>query len=495
MQLKRGSGILLHITSLPSPYGIGTLGREAYRFIDFLHRSGQRYWQMLPLGPTSVGDSPYQSFSSYAGNPYFIDLDLLAEEGLLQKEEIEAVFWGDDPGTVDYGTLYSNREPLLRKAFLRHRRNPNEDWLLFRQRNRHWLRDYSLFMALKVHFSMASWLDWDEQDIRLRRPEAMKRYRTKLAEEIEFQEFLQFCFAAQWEELKAYGKRRGIDLIGDLPIYVSLDSADVWTYPEGFQLDEQSHPLEVGGVPPDYFSATGQLWGNPLYNWEAMATDGYEWWMKRIAATAKKYDVIRIDHFRGLESYWSVPYGEPNAIKGRWTKGPGMTFVSRVKERFPHTLFIAEDLGILTEEVHQFLSDSGFPGMRVLQFAFDSGEDCCHLPHTYPENCIVYTGTHDNNTLKGWLNEAGAAAFTFARAYFRLDGTEDPVWRIIRNAMASVADLCIVPVQDYLGLSKTARMNTPSTMEGNWQWRLLPGRLTDTMADEILDLAVTYKRR
>lgn len=492
---ERSSGILLHISSLPSPHGIGTLGAEAFRFVEFLRAAGQRYWQMLPLGPTGVGDSPYQSFSSYAGNPYFIDLDLLAADGLLMPEEIAAVPWGSDPASVDFGALYEHREALLRTAFLRHRSRPEATWLLFQEQNRHWLPEYALFMALKKHFSMAAWTEWSDRAIRLREAAALERYRALLRDEIEFHTFLQFMFAAQWDALKDHAKRNGIELIGDLPIYVSLDSADVWTAPEGFCLDGEGQPLAVGGVPPDYFSATGQLWGNPLYDWTAMAVDGYEWWMRRVAATARRYDMIRIDHFRGFESYWSVPAGETTAVQGKWVKGPGMAFLSRMKERFPHTRFIAEDLGILTPEVEELVRASGFPGMRVLQFACDSGDDCCHLPHTYVENCIVYTGTHDNNTLRGWLAEAGPSAASFARAYFRLDGTEDPVWRMIRRAMASVADLCIVPMQDFLGLPADARMNTPSTLGGNWRWRLLPGQWTDALAAEILALTATYERR
>ncbi len=495
--MQRSSGILLPVFSLPSPYGIGTFGREAYNFIDFLQAAGQKYWQMLPLGPTGFGDSPYQSFSAYGGNPYFIDLDILIEEGLLDRDEVEGIFWGENPAKVDYGTLYSQRELLLRKAFSRFRLEGGwgESFEAFCRANAGWLEDYTLYMALKKHFDMKPWQEWEDEDIRLRRPDAIKKYTEFLRDDVRYHLFSQFLFFSQWNALRAYGKEKGIGFIGDLPIYVSMDSADAWASPAFLQIDGEGKPLGVAGVPPDYFSATGQLWGNPLYDWDAMKQDGYSWWMRRIAVSAGMFDIIRLDHFRGLESYWSVPRDEDTAVKGKWLPGPGMDFIEKLKRQFPGLDIIAEDLGLLTEEVHKLLADSGFPGMKVLQFAFGSGNDCDYLPHKFNPNSVVYTGTHDNTTVRGWLEEeASEGERIYAEKYFGLSWEEGKNWGFIRGAMGSVANLCVVQMQDYLNLPNSARINTPATLGGNWQWRLTEGQATAELAGRISQMTGLYGR-
>ncbi len=490
---KRRSGILLHISSLPGPYGIGTLGREAYRFARQLQAAGQRCWQVLPLGPTSFQDSPYQSFSTYAGNPYFIDLEQLVEEGLLRKEELSAIDWGDTPRYVDYGKIYENRFAVLRRAFDRGYAAAKGEVEAFAAENR-WLGDYALFMALKGRFGMRSWMDWPDEDIRLRRPEALKRYTALLEEEIRFYQYLQYLFFRQWRALKAYVNGLGISLIGDLPIYVAMDSADVWTEPEFFQLDEHCVPTEVSGVPPDYFNEDGQLWGNPLYDYDRMAADGYGWWIRRLEGASRLFDVVRIDHFRGLESYWAVPYGEKTAKNGRWRKGPGMALVGVLTGWFPQLRMIAEDLGFLTPEVRQLLSDSGLPGMKVLQFAFDPREPSSYLPHTYDRRCVCYAGTHDNETLCQWEECAPEESLAFAREYLGLGEEQRLNWGILRAGMASVADTFIAPLQDYLELGPEGRMNEPGTSQGNWRWRLLSGELSEALIERIARMTRLYGR-
>nr|WP_326185706.1 4-alpha-glucanotransferase [uncultured Oscillibacter sp.] len=492
--MKRSSGILMPVSSLPSPYGIGTLGRAAREFVDFLAAAGQSWWQMLPVGPTSYGDSPYQSFSAYAGNPYFIDLDYLREDGLLERAEIEAVRWGGDPGRVDYAAIYENRFSLLRKAADRGWERDAEKVAAFAEKNREWLPDYALFMALKRHFGMTAWTAWPDREIRLRRPGAVARYRETLAADIRLFTYIQYLFFRQWEALRAYAHEQGVGIIGDLPIYVSMDSADVWADPRSFQLDENNVPREVAGVPPDYFSADGQLWGNPLYDWEAMGRDGYRWWIRRIGGAARLYDILRIDHFRGLESYWAVPYGETTAKIGRWVKGPGMDLLRVLTARFPNIQFIAEDLGYLTPEVQKLLRDSGFPGMKVLEFAFDSREPSNYLPHTYTPHCVCYAGTHDNATLMGWKDEADPADIAMARRYLGLNEEEGFHWGVLRGGMSSVSDLFMAQMQDYLGLGSDSRMNTPGTLGGNWQWRMLPGQITEELTRHIAEMTSLYGR-
>ena len=491
--MDRASGILLPIFALPSPYGIGTLGREAYAFARFLKAAGQKYWQLLPLGPTSYGDSPYQSFSSFAGNPYFIDLEALVEDGLLTRDELEAADWGGDPRRVDYGKIYNARFPILRKAFQRGYPRDREKVDVFARENQ-WLPNYALYMAVKNHFGMKSWLDWPDADIRLRRPAAVARYREELKEDVAFFSYLQYIFFRQWEALRTYIHSLGIQLIGDLPIYVAMDSADVWAEPEFFQLGEDGRPTEVSGVPPDYFTADGQLWGNPLYDYDAMQKDGFGWWIRRVAGAGRLFDVIRIDHFRGLESYWAVPYGSPTAKNGHWRKGPGMALVGALTAWFHDLRFIAEDLGFLTPAVHELLDDSGLPGMKVLEFAFDTREPSNYLPHTYSRNCVCYVGTHDNETVMQWRETADKANVTMARKYLGLSDAEGFHWGMIRGGMSSVADTFVVQMQDCLGLGAEGRMNTPGNPSGNWQWRMLPGEASPALAKKLYQYAKLYGR-
>ena len=489
----RASGILLHISSLPSPYGIGTLGKAAYEFADFLYEAGQHYWQILPLGPTSYGDSPYQSFSTHAGNPYFIDLDLLVEEGLLEQAELDAIDWSCSQERVDYGFQFSVRYPLLQKAFQRgwdkYEREIND----FRRENP-WLQDYSLFMALKRSRDMACWDTWPEE-IRLRHQGAADSYATVLAEDMNFFIFLQFLFYRQWDALHAYLREKNIEIIGDIPIYVPYDSCDVWANPQMFQLDENGKPTGVAGCPPDSFSADGQLWGNPLYDWEKMRNDGFGWWKERVAGAARLYDVIRIDHFRGLESYWCVPYGDDTAKNGHWVKGPDHDFIYTLHYAFPGLRLIAEDLGFLTPEVIQLQKDSGFPGMKVLEFAFDPREPSNYLPHRYERNCICYSGTHDNETLAQWLEGQNEETLSYVAEYLGVDRSADLRWAILRAGMASVADTFIAQIQDYLGLGAEARMNAPGLVTTqNWTWRMAPDALTPALSEKLRKLSELYER-
>ena len=492
--MKRSCGILLPVFSLPSPYGIGTLGQAAYDFVDFLRQARQSWWQILPLGPTGYGDSPYQSFSAYAGNPYFIDLDLLRRDGLLTAQEIASLAWGSDPSRVDYAALYENRFVLLQKAAERGWARDREEVQLFTRQNAHWLPDYALYMAVKRHFGEKPWTQWPDDAIRLRRPEAMTRYRQELADEIRVFTYCQFLFFRQWNALRAYAHEQGVGIIGDLPIYVSMDSADVWAEPAFFQLDSNGYPTETAGVPPDCFSRDGQLWGNPLYRWEAMKADGYGWWIRRVDGAAKLYDMLRIDHFRGFESYWAVPCGAATAKNGRWVKGPGMDLVQVLRGWFPQVPFIAEDLGFLTPEVRELLADAGLPGMKVLEFAFDSREPSSYLPHLYTPHCVCYTGTHDNAPLLAWKEEADPDDLALAVQYLGLNEEEGFHWGVLRGGMSSVAELFMAQMQDYLGLGAESRINTPGEPVGNWQWRLHPGQLTAALSRRMAHMARLYGR-
>ena len=466
--MNRCSGILMPVFSLPSPYGIGTLGKAAYDFADFLHAAGQRCWQMLPLGPTSYGDSPYQSFSTYAGNPYFIDLDMLIEDGLLEKSEVQEQNWGTEPRYVDYGKIYESRFAVLQKAKDRGWVRDQAEVAAFQAENSRWLPDYALYMACKRHFGMRSWTEWEDADIRLRKsPEVLERYRTLLREDVELFTYLQFLFFRQWNKLRDYLHGLDIQVIGDLPIYVAMDSADVWAEPESFQLDDQCVPTEVSGVPPDYFSAEGQLWGNPLYAWDRMQADGFGWWIRRVDGASKLYDVIRIDHFRGFEAYWAVPYGETTAKNGHWVKGPGMSLVGVLTGWFPQLRFIAEDLGYPTPGVQQLLQDSGLPGMKVLEFAFDSRDTSSYLPHSYTENCVCYTGTHDNDTALGWYAGASDKEKAFAKTYLGAEDGESARRALLRVGQTSQASLFVAQMQDYLGLGAEGRMNAPGSASGS----------------------------
>ena len=493
--MNRSAGILLPLSSLPSKYGIGCFSKSAYEFVDWLKGAGQSYWQILPLGPTSYGDSPYQSFSTFAGNPYFISLEALIEEGVLTEEECDAVDFGRKERDIDYEKLYLGRYPLLRKAYERSCIHENQDYRNFVAENNWWLSDYALFMAVKDRFDGAAWTRWAE-DIRLRWGNAMDYYRRELYFDIEFQQYLQYQFYRQWNQLKTYANERGIQLIGDIPIYVAFDSADTWSAPEMFRFNDALEPIDVAGCPPDGFSQTGQLWGNPLYDWEYHKKTGYDWWIRRIEHCFRLYDVVRIDHFRGFDEYYAVPYGEKTAVHGKWMPGPGIELFRTLEEKIGRKRIIAEDLGFLTPSVIQLLKESGFPGMKVLQFAFDSREDSNYLPHTYTRNCVVYTGTHDNDTTKGWYHTAAGSTRQFAKEYMykpRLD--EDTLaGDFIAMAMGSAADLCIVPMQDYLGLGSDARINTPSTLGGNWEWRMKPGEPDEGTVREMERMTKIYGR-
>lgn len=492
--MERSSGILMPVFSLPSPYGIGSFGRAAYEFIDFLKASGQRYWQILPLNPTGYGDSPYQCFSAFAGNPYFIDLDLLIDDGLLTREQVEGYDFGTDRERVDYGKLYLNRFKLLAAAKQKGYERDSAEISAFLKENASWLEDYLLFTALKQYFGMEPWHKWPDKKAVHRNADTLKRYKHLLRDELELLLYTQFLFFRQWQALREYAHKQGVFLIGDLPIYVSYDSADVWASPEQFLLDTDGTPSLVAGVPPDAFSSDGQLWGNPIYRWEKMEQEGFSWWLDRIEGASKLYDVIRIDHFRGLESYWAVPYGETTAKNGSWQPGPGINFISAVKKAFPDLPIIAEDLGVLTDEVNLLLHRSGFPGMRVLEFAFDSDEANNYLPHNYIRSCVCYTGTHDNAPVAGWLCEIDEKTLNFAKKYLALNAVEGESFGVIRGGMGSVADLFIAQMQDYLNLGIVSRINTPGTSENNWQWRLLPGMLTDELSKRILSLTRMFGR-
>lgn len=485
--MTRSSGILLHISSLPSPYGIGNLGQAARDFADFLQEARQRYWQILPITPTGYGDSPYQSSSTFAGNPYLLDPEAFLREGLLTAAELEGS-WGDDPEQTDFGLMYEKRLPVLRKAYERAELTPAFEE--FCQKEREWLDDYALFMALKAHFGGGPWLDW-EPDIRLRRPKAMAAWREALAEEIRFHQWLQFQFDRQWQALRDYAHSRGIQIIGDVPIYVPLDSADVWSRPEDFQLKRNRRPRVVAGCPPDAFTRDGQYWGNPIYRWDRMEQDGFSWWLRRIGAAARCFDVIRIDHFRGIESYWSIPAHHKTARHGQWVKGPGMALVGAIVEAYPNTRFIAEDLGYLTPEVQRLVEQSGFPGMKVLEFAFDSREESNYLPHTYGTHCVCYTGTHDNPPLRQWYEESSGQDLDreYARRYMGLSDGEDFCQAMIELGMESKADLFICQMQDYLGLGGESRMNEPGSLKPqNWRWRMKEGAASQQLAKEIAAL-------
>lgn len=491
----RTGGILFPISSLPSPYGIGSFSKSAYEFVDQLKRAGQKYWQILPLGPTGYGDSPYQSFSAFAGNPYFIDLDTLAQEGLLEREEYVHCDFGSRPDQIDYKKLYENRFPLLWKAFQRSDFCREEEFGTFRENNREWLEDYSLFMAVKNCFDGKSWTEWDDE-IRMRDGEALEAYRNTCREQADFYQFLQYKFYQQWDRVKTYANEQGIGIIGDIPIYVALDSADSWAHPELFQFDENHMPVRVAGCPPDAFSADGQLWGNPLYNWDYHENTHYMWWKKRIAHCMKLYDVVRVDHFRGFDEYYSIPYGARTAAEGRWMPGPGMKLFRSLKAELGDTPIIAEDLGYLTESVEALVRDSGYPGMKVMEFAFDPREAGDYMPYNYNRNCVVYTGTHDNQTLRGWFKELSEADRALAADYLNIDPEHpgDFHWDFIRLTLGCVADTAIVAMQDYLGLGAEARMNQPSTLGKNWRWRLVPGQFTEELLEKINRMMKVFGR-
>lgn len=492
----RANGILLPISSLPSDYGIGCFDRAAYDFVDTLKAAGQKYWQILPLGPTGYGDSPYQSFSTFAGNPYFISLEALMQQGFLTKDECDAVDFIGHPEYVEYEKLFQGRFRLLERSFERSNIRGSIEFHQFVEKNADWLDDYALFMAIKDEKKGVSFIEW-EKEIRLRKPEAVRAYREKLENRICFYQYLQYEFSRQWTDLKTYANERGVQIIGDIPIYVAADSADAWANPELFQFTEDLIPKAVAGCPPDGFSAEGQLWGNPLYDWQKHKETNYDWWIHRIQNISKWYDLIRIDHFRGFDEYYSIPYGQKNAIGGHWEKGPGIEIFQVLKEKLGSLNIIAEDLGFLTDSVKQLLKDTAFPGMKVLQFAFDTREESDYMPHNYAKNCVVYTGTHDNETTKGWFEHLPEWDKKVALKYLNLQdetNNEKLTWHLICTAMRSVADLCIIPAQDFLLLGDEARINTPSTLGDNWKWRMKKEAFTPELIQKIYDMTKIYSR-
>ena len=499
--MNRTSGVLLSVTSLPSKYGIGCFDQAAYDFVDWLEKAGQTYWQILPLGATSHAgafDSPYQAYSAFAGNPYFISLDALVEEGVLSGYECVEADFGSDPQHVDYQALYENRLKLLHKAYERSEIYKNEAYQQFCKENFWWLDDYALFMAVKNFFGGANWNQWPN-DIRMHYGFALNYYREKLYFDVEFQKYLQFKFYEQWSKLKKYANDKNIQIVGDMPIYVSPDGSDVWAQPEMFQLDENNMPTQIAGCPPDNFSADGQVWGNPLYRWDYHKATGYHWWVTRMWYSYKLYDVVRIDHFRGFDEYFAIPAGSDSAKDGHWEQGPGMDLFNTLRASLGERGVIAEDLGLMTDGVRRLVRDSGYPNMKVLQFAFDradigGGND--YLPHNYNNNCVVYTGTHDNETINGWFMGLSKEDKTFVRDYLGDHDTANK-WmykQLIAMTMRSAAKMCIIPAQDWLGLDNSSRMNVPGTVDVNWSWRLLPGQITDQLAEEILIITKRFGR-
>jgi 4-alpha-glucanotransferase len=493
--LERGAGILLHISSLPSPYGIGTFGEEAYKFADQLSRSGQKYWQVLPLGPTSYGDSPYSSFSAFAGNPYFIDIDTLIEEGLLEKTDVECIRWVYDEDLVDFGNMYYYRFSVLRKAFENSKHAGTKEYNAFLQKNKAWLDDYALYMACKNHFDNVSWQKWDE-DIKRRKPEAMAKYKKLLAEDIEFWKFLQFKFFEQWNKLKEYTNKLKISIIGDIPIYVALDSADVWANTSMFQMDKDLNPKSVAGVPPDMFSALGQRWGNPLYDWKKMEADDFKWWRMRMSHSADLYDIIRIDHFLGMVKYYSIPAEYEDAVKGEYILGPGMKLVKAINEAVGDKKIIAEDLGVEMPEAVEVLEKSGYPGMKVIEFAFDGDRKNSHLPYFWKKNSVIYGGTHDNDTLIGYYSQKQDWELGYVREFLRVrnNSLDELVDELFRLAYMSVADVVIFQMQDVLKVGNRGRMNLPSSMGTNWRWRMSKDQFNDNHIERLRYLCDIYYR-
>ncbi len=493
--MARVSGVLMPITSLPSPYGIGTIGKEARKFADFLKKAGQSIWQILPVGPTSYGDSPYQSFSTYAGNPYMIDLDTLVKEGLLTKRQINKFYWGENDEEIDYGAIYYSRFKVLKLAYDKYiELGDVKAFNSFKRKNANWVKDYALYMAVKKSFDNKAWPEWEDEEIRLRDEKAISRYTRKFKDEIDFWKWIQFEFYKQWEDFRAYVNGLGIKLLGDMPIYVAMDSADTWANPEVFWLDEERKPVCVAGCPPDYFSATGQLWGNPLYNWDYLKSTDYKWWMDRIAAADKLFDITRIDHFRAFDTYYAIPFGSENAINGEWKNGPGIDFFNVMRATLGDIEIVAEDLGELFDSVKRLLEESGYPGMKVLEFAFADDETNAFLPHNFTNNCVVYTGTHDNDTVMGWYSGIKGWEKEHCDKYLNIQPGDEINWKFIEEAYKSVADYAIIQMQDILGLGTEARINIPSTLGGNWAWRIRKDAITKDITKRLYNLSKTYSR-
>lgn len=506
MKFPRASGVLLHPTSLPSKYGIGDFGDEAYKFIDFLVEAKQTYWQVLPLGQTGYGDSPYQCFSAFAGNIYLISPENLVKDGFLSAEDLESAPEFAE-GKVDFGKMIDYKLPLLRKAFENFRVTSDastvEAFHRFCRQNGFWLEDYTLFRAIKFNQDQKSWQEWDE-DLKLRKPEALENARRELDDEIFAQKFYQFAFFRQWNELKNYANEHDMRIVGDVPIFVALDSADVWCNPQEFKLNADGSPTVVAGVPPDYFSATGQLWGNPIYDWNTMRQNGFRWWIARIYATLQLFDVVRVDHFRGFAAAWEVPGGDETAVNGEWVNVPGKELFTAIKNALGKLPFWAEDLGVITPDVEELRDGFGFPGMRILQFAFGGAASNLDLPHNYIQNCVAYTGTHDNDTTVGWFHSHTGEGSTrddssirreqnYCMQYLNTDGKEIH-WDMIRAVWASVADSAVAPMQDLLGLGNEARMNLPASTTGNWYWQARTGDFSDEIAARLRELTEIYGR-
>lgn len=490
---NRSSGILMHISSLPGEYGIGDFGHHAYKFVDFLWAAGQKNWQILPLGTTSFGDSPYQSFSAFAGNPYFIDLDELIEEGYISKKEVEKLSFGNDDESVNYGLLYKNKMLALKIAFANAKDKIDRDLEIFYKENYAWLRDFALFMSIKADHDNVTWLKWGKE---------FQKYNSKTVldfekdnkDEILFWVFTQYFFTKQWQKLKKYANTRNIKIIGDLPIYVSTDSADVWISPHLYNLDKNFKPITVAGAPPDAFTSKGQLWGNPIYKWDLMEKDDYKWWIKRIEYSFKLFDTLRIDHFIGFEYYWEVKYGAKDASGGRWSDGPSIKLFEKIKEELGDLDIIVEDLGITSKATEELIRKTGFPNMKVLQFGFDPSGESEHLPHTYTKNMVAYTGTHDNLPIMAWFEDAKKSEFEYAVKYLKLNYDEGLNWGMIRGIWSSCAKLAIAPMQDFLGLGEFSRMNLPATIGENWTWRVREEDLTKELAERIKNITEIYWR-
>lgn len=493
---KRQSGVLMHISSLPGKYGIGSFGQSAYDFVDFLVRTKQRYWQILPLGTTSYGDSPYQSFSAFAGNTYFIDFDILIKEGLLNEADVKGADFGDDPRKVDYAKIFDARRPIMEKAVARFLKADDlSDYESFVEQNAAWLEVFAEYMAIKEHFDNLAWTEWPDEAIRRRDAASLASYREKLADKLTYHRVTQYLFFKQWLRLKAYANEHHIEIVGDMPIYVAADSADVWAQPHFFKTDAVGKPTCVAGCPPDEFSETGQLWGNPIYDWEAMDKDGYAWWIERLRESFKIYDIVRIDHFRGFESYWEVPADSETSATGKWVKGPDYKLFAAVKEALGDLNIIAEDLGFMTDEVIELRERTGFPGMKILQFAFNPDDESIDSPHLAPNNSVMYTGTHDNNTVLGWYkDEIDDATRQYMAQYTNRKEYETVPHAMLRTIFASVSFMAIATMQDLLELDSAARMNYPSTIGGNWTWRMTAEELNPIVEGELYSLTKTYRR-